>query len=259
MTNDVTQHDEQNPFQKYGNEKANFGHITGRLLRFSKMGKWLAGQEQDELEDGTRMLAFVPGLKVGWVRWFDGAPAEHRMGVVADGFEKEDRAELGDLDQTAWPELGGRRIDPWQETNYLVMLDESGELYTYATSSKTGLSAIGMVSKAYGDRIRMKPDEIPIIELKSRPWTHRDFGEQVAPVLKITGSWAKIPRDFTELATAMDSEQVADQTVAFGAQKRLAAPKPAAARTQAKPAVARTPVPPPKGKGKNGPSKSARF
>jgi hypothetical protein len=247
---------EPNPFQKYGNEKASFGHITGKLLRFSKMGKWLAGQEQEELPDGTRMLAYVPGLKVGWVRWNDGAPAEHRMGIVADGFEPEDRSELGDTDQSEWPELGGRRIDPWQETNYLVLLDESGELYTYATSSKTGLSAVGALSKAYGDRIRMKPDEIPIIELRSRAWTHRDFGEQVAPVLKITGAWSKIPQNFTELANALDSEAVEDKTVTFGGVKQLTAPKPVRAQPKA---TAKQAVPPGRSKAKNGPGKTVRF
>ena len=49
----------------------------------------------------------------------------------------------------------------------------------------------------------MKPDEIPIVELRSRPWKHRDFGSMVAPNLKVVG-WAPVPENFDEPTAAVD-------------------------------------------------------
>lgn len=267
MANDLTKtstqlpanNDDVDPFEAFGEEQASRAHITGDLLRFTKHGDWKAGQEQATLDEGTRMLAYMPGLKRGWVKWSDGSPTRHLLGLVSEGYTPPAREDLGDMDENDWPELNGNSIDPWQKTNYLVMLDESGQLYTFVTASKGGLTAVGAISSVYGKRRKMKSDEIPIVELHSRSYNHKQFGETFAPDIKITG-WAKIPENFAELASAMDSEDepVNDKTESFGGKAAKALAKPQAkpqgkAKAPAKAVVAGS-------KKKNGgPSKSVRF
>lgn len=190
---------EIDPFDRVANRSGGPSHITGDLLRFTKRGEFRAGQEKDLIPEGTRMMVYMPGLKEGYVRWQDGRPTQHLVGLVSE-FEAPDRNTLGDLDPSTWPLLGGKPNDPWQFTYYLIMCDQQGQIYTYVTSSETGCGAVSGLAKMYAPRRRMKPDEIPVISLHSRPWKHVEFGDMVAPELKVVG-WSKIPDTFAEIAS----------------------------------------------------------
>jgi hypothetical protein len=214
MANDVTNPNTNaviDPYQKFADEVAS-RPFDGDLLRFTKHGEYKAGQDQQEIPDGTRMLVFMPGLKWGWVKWEDNVPVANVMGLINEGFDPPERDELGDDDETQWGELNGRPIDPWQKTNHLPMCDSDGTLYTFVSSSKGGLSAIGELSKAYVQRRRMKPDEIPVVELLSRSYIHKDYGETFAPSFKIIG-WTSIPHTFTELRQTVEDNS--DETLAL--------------------------------------------
>jgi hypothetical protein len=249
MANEVTDpRREYDPYQEHADEVASRAHITGDLLRFTKHGQYKAGADQDEVDEGTRMLVYMPSLKKGWVKWYDGQPVQHIVGLVAEGYKPPERHDLGDMDESEWGELNGRPIDPWQKTNYIVMLDEDGQLYTFVTSSKGGLSAVGEICDAYAKRRRMKPDEIPVIELHSRSYMHKDYGETFAPTLKITG-WAKVPENFNELQEAIGSDEPVEFTLPAPAPaKAAAAPaKPAVVKSQAPKGRASSKTPPTKG------------
>lgn len=214
MANDVTHPSINNtptrdPYADYADEVST-RPFAGDLLRFSKHGEYKAGQEQEIVDEGTRMLAHMPSMKRGWVKWGDSQPLAHIMGLVSEGFRPPPRDELGDLDEDQWELLNDRPIDPWQKTNHLTLCDTQGRIYTFVTSSKGGLSAVGQLAEAYSLRRRMKPDEIPVIELQSRSYDHKQYGETFAPVLKIIG-WTKIPETFNDLNAAI--EDASDETV----------------------------------------------
>ena len=235
MANNLTtpRNTEIDPYAEFGDEFGGLSHIHGDLLRFTKHGKYRAGQEQDEVEDGTRVLAYMPGLQKGYVKWQNQQPVKHVIGLVAEGFRPPEREELGDLDQDLWNELSGKKIDPWQYTAYIPMLDDTGQLYTYVTSSKGGLSMLSELSKKYAARRKMHPDDIPIIKLNSRSYDHPDYGETFAPVFKIDG-WAKTPTDFDELHNVLvngggdDLAVLEDKTQAFPIKSAKSKPKAAA-------------------------------
>jgi hypothetical protein len=212
MANEITTNQQFDPYQQYADEVASRAHITGDLLRFTKHGEYKAGVDQDTIDEGTRMLVFMPSMKRGWVKWEDGQPVQHIIGLVSEGYRPPERPELGDMDANEWGELNGRPIDPWQKTNYVVMLDQEGELYTFVTSSKGGLSAVGELCDAYSKRRRMKPDEIPVIELHARSYQHKDYGETFAPSFKITG-WSNIPENFNDLTDAIGSDEQTEFTL----------------------------------------------
>ena len=249
MANEVTtpRTTEVDPFAEFGDEFGGMAHIHGDLLRFTKHGKYKAGQEQEEVEEGTRVLAYMPGLMRGYVKWQNQQPVKHLIGLVAEGFKPPSREELGDMDKENWAELNGRPVDPWQYTAYLPMLDDTGQLYTYVTGSKGGLSMLSELSKKYSARRKMHPDDIPIIKLDARSYDHPDYGETFAPVFKIDG-WAKTPADFDELQGALENgndEQsvIEDKTQTFSI------------RSKSKPKAAAQPAP--RAKDKSAPKKGA--
>jgi hypothetical protein len=168
--------EQKNLFEQYG-DAATARSIEGALLKFNK-GSYFAGPAADAIEIaiGGRLVGLMDTLLVGWVRWWDDAPTEHKIGLVAEGYQPERRADLSDLDKSQWKiDDDGEPKDPWQFTNYLVLRHlDTGELYTFTTSSKGGLSAIGELCKEYGKQMRQQPDKWPVIELGVDSYLHRD-------------------------------------------------------------------------------------
>jgi hypothetical protein len=197
------------PFEEFVKEHGRQSFINGDLLRFTKHGAWKAGPEQEVVEDGTRMMAFIPGLTKGWVRWEDNKPVENLVGLVAEGFKPPKRDDLGNLDKDMWPKLGGKPNDPWQYTFYLPMLDEHGQLYTYVTSSNGGEQTLSNLIRVYNDHKKQKPKEIPIVQLNATSYPHPEYGETFKPILKPDG-WGNIPADFAELKASMDDDDQDD-------------------------------------------------
>jgi hypothetical protein len=183
-----------NPFQTYG-DQANQRAIVGKLLKFSK-GEYTAGESNEEVPEGTRFVVNMNELLVGWVRWESNRPSDHVMGRVADAFQPPRRNELGDMDQNNWEvDATGKLRDPWQFTNYLLLKaveasDEPGEdLYTFTTSSRGGLNAVGLLCKKYGAVIKQRPKEFPVVAIGVGDYRHPDFGKIFYPIFDIVG-WA---------------------------------------------------------------------
>lgn len=203
---------EKNYFEQYS-EAAAGTRIVGDLLRFNK-GDWLAGRDQDEVAQGTRLVANVAELMIGWVRWEGGTVTDQRMGRVLDGFKPGPRSELGDTDEEDWEidEQSGERRDPWQKSNYLLLKEDGGEqLYTFTASAKGALGAIGELAGAYGKRIRQKPDELPVIELGTGKYKHKNpqYGWIKFPTMKIVG-WVD-RTEFDGLLAAEAAERGAEE------------------------------------------------
>jgi hypothetical protein len=184
---DLTPNDEAGFFEHYGNE-ATARSITGTLLRFSK-GDYLAGTEGVVVPAGTRLVAVMDSLLIGWVRWWDNTATEPRMGLIVKGFQPDRRSDLGDDDKDRWEvDNDGEPRDPWRFTNYLILRAlKDGETYTFATSSKGGLGCIGELSRAYGKAMRQRSNEWPVIEIDVGSYQHRDrsLGRIKFPIFKI--------------------------------------------------------------------------
>jgi hypothetical protein len=148
-------------------------HIIGKLLKHSK-GEYLAGEDNEIVSLGTKMVASMDLLTIGYVRWSSGKPAEHRMVLVADGVQPPRRSELGDTDPKQWEEkdASGAPRDPWQLTQYLPLVDETGELFTFSTSSRGGIGAVATLARNYARGRATHPDAFPVIELQVDAYQH---------------------------------------------------------------------------------------
>ena len=184
--NQITLAEAGNPYLDYGNAS---GAIEGDLLKFSKFGEWHAGQDSKKIALGTRLVARMETLAIGWLRWSDGKPVEKRLGFLGEGFAPPPRDQLGDRDETLWP-VGpdGKATDPWQFINSLVLIDPAtDQVYTFQIGSRGGINAIGAVCRAYGRRMRSHPGDLPIVELGSSSYRHAQFGEIRIPQLNVVG------------------------------------------------------------------------
>jgi hypothetical protein len=224
--------EQKNMFQTYG-EAATARAIEGTLLRFSK-SDFLAGASSDatEVALGTRFVAVMDSLNIGWLRWDNNAPCEPRMGLIVDGFQPTRRSELGDLDKEMWErDSEGEPRDPWQFTNNLVLRQiETGEVYTFVTSSKGGLGAIGELCKVHGKHIRQHPDDYPIVELDVGSYQHRDrsLGRIKYPIFKVVGFINKDERTADSTPATEPPKSPPSGRVAVVAAKPTTTRKPAA-------------------------------
>ena len=226
------------PFQRYG-EQSRRTSIVGKLLKFSK-GDWTAGEHNDVVADGTRFVANMDQLLTGWVRWSDSKPTDHVMGRVVDGYQPPRRDTLGDLDEDMWDTFDdGRPRDPWQPTNYLLLEGtgkQKGELYTFTTSSRGGLNAIGDFCMKYGKVRRQRPNDYPIVEIgqSSYPHPNKNYGRIKYPVFTIVG-WSP-KSDFADFEGEAAAEEGAGQPDEIEAREEEQArkPEPAAPATQEK-------------------------
>jgi hypothetical protein len=199
-----------NVFAAYGESAGTTSYIVGDLLKFSK-GDWLTGKDNRELADGTKLVAVMDTLAVGWQRWENQRPVEHRMGLLVDGFVPPPREELGDTDEGLWDRDDNNEArDPWQLTNYIQLVDPENKdaVYTFTTSSKGGLSAIAKLCREYG-RAREKEgreEQLPLVVLSTGSYAHRDrsLGRIKFPVLTIIG-WVN-KADFAPVVDPINDE-----------------------------------------------------
>src|SRR5215469_12308553 len=191
MANDITMRDEANVWERIGDDDTlgRGNEIIGSLLRFHK-GEWLYGRDLEEMPEKARLVAGVPTLRAGWVRWQGGQPIDQQMVRLAEGGRPVKRAELGDLDDLEWErdEASGAPRDPWQPSFSMVLhAPRSGELYTFASGSKGAAGTLRKLCAAYGKHIRGKPSELPVVELAADSYRHKNkaFGKIFTPVFNV--------------------------------------------------------------------------
>ena len=164
----------KNPFETYADRADNM-NLLGPILKFAK-GDYLVGRDGEECSE-KEVVALMPGLLWGWIRWEDNFPVEHIMGLLMEGFTPPALETLSHRDKEKWElDNSGKPRDPWQESAYLPVISVNAEtVYTFATSSDGGRRrAIAPLCREYGNRIRQCPDELPIIGLEQDSYQHSD-------------------------------------------------------------------------------------
>ncbi len=202
--------DGRTTIQKYVDEIAP-ASIVGRMVKFSKEGKFVVSDDDSVISDEVDLIALVDQTLIGWIKFNgEGAPPDRIMGLLYDGFVMPPRTSLPDLDQAKW-EIGldGRPQDPWQHRVYLVLQRaDTGELFTFVTSSVTGRRGIGTLLRHYDRMLRTHPNQYPVVRLKIGGYQHKDdrVGWVKVPVLAVVGRHAKddSAKPDTSLAADMD-------------------------------------------------------
>jgi hypothetical protein len=194
----------RNVFETAGDAMTQATAIIGQLLKFSK-GDWFAGFDNEEIPNGTELVAVVSGIVHGQQRWEDNRPVEQIMGPMIEGFVPPVRSTLGFDDKSKWETSGGKPRDPWQETAYLPMVTVDAEtVYTFSTGTDGGRRhAIGPLCKDYGSHIRQYPDELPIVRLDQDSYEHSDrsIGRVKYPEMPVV-RWVKAEKYLAAISKA---------------------------------------------------------
>lgn len=179
------------PYAAYGEATSS---DANKLFIGFKNGEYFYGQDKDEIPLGTKLIANMAGLRIGFRRWENQRPVEEVMGLLLDGFRLPARAELGFLDKSTWEiQDDGTPRDPWQLTNELSFRGlNSEDKFVYSASSKSAIGAIGALCKAYGELYRQKPGQAPVVELGRDSYVHKKHGKTYVPQFKLV-SWIKEP------------------------------------------------------------------
>jgi hypothetical protein len=163
---------------KYANTAS--GGFFGDLLKYSgKDGSWTAGPQGVEVEHGTHLVAIIPAMLVGHVKWRDGELVDQALVPLTPGFDpKEHRATLDESDRSLWKvDEEGRAKDPWSEAALLPMINpKTGAKYSFSTSSVGGVNCVKHLIKAYTQQMRAAPEttagHLPLVELGGRSYKH---------------------------------------------------------------------------------------
>jgi hypothetical protein len=88
------------------------------------------------------------------------------------------------------------------------------QLYTFTASSKGGIGALGTLSKAYGQQMRQRPGQYPVISLGVSSYQHpnRTLGRIKYPVFEVK-DWVST-KPFTELLSKQAQDPMTSTAVA---------------------------------------------
>jgi hypothetical protein len=182
-----------NPFGNYRRQMVRA--YPGLLIKFNK-GDWVVGKDGDVLPTGSRLVAAMNSLMIGWQCWQGGEPVETMMGLYIEGFMPAKRRDLSDTDKSLW-EIGvnGESRDPWAYTNALPFVSEDMKaIYTFTTSSLGGRTAVDDLAV---DHSRTPPGQYPVVSLETSSYMHskREIGRVKTPLFRIVGRVDAEPYD----------------------------------------------------------------
>ena len=140
----------------------------GKLVKFSKLGEFLKGQDCDLIPEGTVAVAACDLALRGFIHWHENKPIEQRLVLLASGAPLPERKELGRMDKSEWPKdsNGNPGRDPWQPVLYVpLMLRDEGELCTFTTGSTSGINSTHRLLRLYATHARRHPEAYPVVKL----------------------------------------------------------------------------------------------
>ena len=209
--------DTRTPQQAYLDEVAPSG-IVGRMIKWSKEGKFITTDDEEEVSSETDFVALCDATLVGWMRFHEDAAPDRIMGLLyGSDFRMPQRDELGDLDESQWATgLSGNPEDPWKHTMYLV-LQQAGtsEMFTFTTSSVTGRRAVGNLLHHFQRMERTHGDAYPVVRLKKGGFNHRDerIGWVATPAFAVVG---RSPKDSAVKPDTSVGADLNDEIPSFG-------------------------------------------
>jgi hypothetical protein len=164
------------------------GGPAAEYLRFNATkGAWIHGSENTELLCGTRCLAFVLGMRRGFIKFNGTGQEPEKYMAFAASSSKVTRESLGDLDEMKWPTVNGKAQDPWQQYREIDLYDiESGQQFTWTAANAGSVMAVRRLVDQYRNGKHAHPGLLPVIELGRGSYLHKKLGHKVnVPTAKV--------------------------------------------------------------------------
>lgn len=183
-------------------------NLTGKaLLKLSpKKGVWLFGQDNEQMAEGTQLVADPATLQTGYIAWW--------MGQVES--EKMQPASLGPVDPATLGEVNSGGIPPgkkeasgkgWENqlSIELITRDKLPLSLIYKTSTMGGTDALlGLAGRMYHDMDENPQRRYAVIEIYVGSYIRKESGNEVfTPGFTIVGWLDAEGKDVKELRSLL--------------------------------------------------------
>jgi hypothetical protein len=88
----------------------------------------------------------------------------------------------------------------------LPLIDETGEIFTFSTTSRGGTNALAELDRRYGSSLYTHPNDFPVVEIQAGTYQHSNphYGRIKFPMFKAIG-WSPKSTFFKAIGGADDS------------------------------------------------------
>ena len=156
-------------------------------FRLMKTGKYVFGQNNEEMQQGSRWAVNIMSMAHGWSCWVDGGigKANDLAGEVLVSMtlpRPEQPAPIGDFE---FKELYSMEMKCFDG-------DDAGTEVLYRINSTSGKRAVlGLMDEIYGQLARRPAYPCPVLVLSSDTYPHKKHGQIVFPIFTVVG-WANM-------------------------------------------------------------------
>lgn len=157
------------------NQEMKLSASTG-FLKLSKVGVWVYGQENVEVEEGSFWALNPSSLQHGWISWGDSAVlGEHMVSITKPRMAKEDLEPTG----AEWKKQWGVQM-------CCIKGADKGINVIYNTTSKGGKAAFDKYYAVLGTQFDKDGEKvIAVCELKVSSYHHKEHSKIFIPILDI--------------------------------------------------------------------------
>jgi len=173
-------------------------------FRLLKTRKYVWGQSNDEMQEGSSWVVNIMSMAHGWSCWVDGGPkkANDLAGevLVSMTLPRPDQPEpIGEFEFKELYSMEMKCLDG----------DDAGTEVLYRINSTGGKRAIlALMDEIYGQLARRPAYPCPVLVLTSDTYQHKKHGPVVYPIFTVVG-WANMNG---ELDQGADTPALADRT-----------------------------------------------
>jgi len=165
--------------------------MPGTRIKLAQSGSFET-PDGKAIEPTTQFIFLGSETLWGYLWLQKGEPPRRAMGLRSQGFIVPKEHELPDNDPATWPinDLSGKPQSPWQKHVYLVLQEvSSGALYTYDTSSWSGLKEAGRLLRHFDRLCKTHPDRLPVVRLTKGTGYRKETGAPYPkPVIVVDGT-----------------------------------------------------------------------
>jgi hypothetical protein len=207
------------------------------ILRLSKAGKWIFGQTDDLVQEGSTWAVNPLSIQHGFVCWSD-YPGSQKNELLGSAMVRisEKKPIMPD------PIKGF----PFKEQRIFELKcidgEDEGMQVVYKGSSIGAMKACDTFFALLRHQLKFVDSHhsVALIQLLSKPYIHGKFGETFNPIFEIVG-WADMDGNIKGAATAEPGEEPAPQPTPQPAPQPAPQPTPQPAPQPAKPPLSAKP------------------
>jgi hypothetical protein len=181
------------------------------IIKMDKMGHWVFGAEQTEIEKDSSWAINPFSFVHGYIAWGVGEPLGEKMVNVSQPLPELEPAPAGA--PKGWETQVGFSMK-------CLTGEDAGMEARYTTTSVGGKKAVQALAIALANQVEKDPSKpVPIVELGKEYYTHTSYGRIFTPVFKII-DWASMDGDATKAEEAPAIEAPAEAEAAPARRRR---------------------------------------